>query len=203
MAYSANWITKVVTVPVSDLILVSGTRYQLSMIAFLIEIRRLESEFTEGLWADQIIDHSNTRVDFAGVDYAPFDEIINGYTIEIGVGPTRVDLIGSNNNLIDVLIPTGVAVVPSNSAGLISVTSGSGVTAQDKIDIINGTWLKALEGTITAEEMMKIMLSALAGVAVDADTAIIKFRDQADTKDRIVADIDGAGNRTSVTVDGG
>lgn len=119
MAYTVDWISKVVTIPTSDLILVSGTRYQLNMWDFLLEIRRLESAFDGGLWAESIVDHGNTRVDFAGVDYAPFDEIINGYLITFTGAALRVDLVGSNNNLVDVFYAPGVSVVPSNSAGLI------------------------------------------------------------------------------------
>ncbi len=130
MAYSVDWIAKVVSIPNTDLTLVSGSRYQLNMFEFLIEIRRLEAAFSEGLWAPQIVVHDNTRLDFAGADYAPFDDIINGYTIEFTGPVTRVDLIGSNNNLIDVLIANGVSVVPSNSAGLIVKSVGSGLSAE-------------------------------------------------------------------------
>lgn len=137
MAYSVDWIAKIVSVPTADLTLVGGTRYTLNMGEFLAECRRLEWEPTEGLWAPSILDHTNTRLDFAGVDYAPFDDLINGYTVIFTGAATRIDLVGSNNDLIDVLIPSGVSVVPSNSAGLIVKSVGSGVTAQDKIDIAN------------------------------------------------------------------
>lgn len=141
MAYTVNWITKVISIPTTDLVLVSGTRYSLPMGAFLTEIRRLEWQPDEGLWALGIVEHTNTNFDFSGADYAPFDKIINGYTVQfIGVA-TRVDLNGSNNNIVDVLIPTGVTVVPSNSAGLI-VTDGGGSTVwtgQEKDDIIATT----------------------------------------------------------------
>jgi hypothetical protein len=129
VAYSVNWITKVVSIPTADLTLVSGNHYSLDMADFLAECRRLEWEFTEGLWAPAIVDHGDTRINFAGANYAPFDEIINGYTIQITGTATRVDLLGSNNNLVDILIPTGVSVVPSNSAGLQIVSTGSGLSA--------------------------------------------------------------------------
>lgn len=137
MAYTVDWITKIVSIPTADLTLVSGTRYSLSMSSFLDEIRRLEWEPTEGLWAPAILEHSNTRVDFAGVTYAPFDDIINGYTIQFTGIATRVDLLGSNNDLIDVLIATGISVVPNNSAGLQIVDAGGGgLTAQQTADAV-------------------------------------------------------------------
>jgi len=117
MAYTVDWVNKAVTIPTSDLTLVSGTHYRLDMTDFMQEIRRLEWNPADGLWAPQILVHSNTRFDFAGVDYAGFDEIINNYTIQFSGAAERVDLIGSNNNIVDVLVATGVAVVPSNSAG--------------------------------------------------------------------------------------
>jgi len=119
MSYLVNWVTQVVSISTSDLVLVLGNHYRLPMIEFLIEIRRLESEFTGGLWASQILDHTNPKLDFAGASYAGFDEIINNYTIEFTGLVDRVDLVGSNNNIVDILIPTGVSIVPSNSGGLI------------------------------------------------------------------------------------
>lgn len=121
MAYSVNWLTKVITIPTSDLVLISGTRYRLSMEAFLIEIRRLESAFNEGLWAPQILEHTNSKPDFAGANYVAFDEVINGYTLQITGVAKRVDVTDTNNNIVDVLIVTGVSVVPSNSAGLVNL----------------------------------------------------------------------------------
>jgi len=135
MSYTVDWIAKVISVPTADLTLVSGTRYSLDMADFLAEVRRLEWEPTEGLWAPTILDHTNTRLDFAGVNYAPFDDLLNDYTVQFTGVATRVDLLGSNNDIIDVLIPTGVSVVPSNSAGLQIVQTGSGVTELDKTDI--------------------------------------------------------------------
>ena len=90
------------------------------MFKFLNECRRLEWEFGDGLWAPSILNHTNKKVDFAGADYAGFDEILNGYTVQFSGAALRVDIIASNNNLIDILIITGVSVVPSNSAGLIT-----------------------------------------------------------------------------------
>jgi hypothetical protein len=118
VSYTINWLTKVISIPSSDLVTVSSRRFRLDMVNFLAEVRRLEWSFVDGFWAEAITEHSNTRPDFAGIDYAPFDEIINGYTIEFDpVTADRVDLLGSNNNIVDVLISNGVTVVPSNSAG--------------------------------------------------------------------------------------
>jgi hypothetical protein len=88
------------------------------MSAFLQEMRRLEWVFTEGLWAAPLLEHDNPKT-VAGTTYAGFDVLGDGVTITFGVGPDRVNLIGSNNNIIDVLNITGISVIPNNSAGLI------------------------------------------------------------------------------------
>ena len=126
MSYDVNWITKIITIPTADLTLVSGTRYSLDMVDCLAEVRRLEWEFGDGLWAAAILDHSDTRFDFAGVDYAPFDEFINGYTVQITGVATRVDALGGNTNISDVFIATGVSLVVNNSAGKQRVTGTVG-----------------------------------------------------------------------------
>jgi hypothetical protein len=135
VSYSVDWIAKEITIPTADLTLISGTRYSLDMADFLAEVRRLEWDPTDGLWAPAIVDHTNTRFDFAGVNYAPFDDLLNGYTVQFSGVATRVDLLGSNNDLIDVLVVTGVSVVPSNSAGLQIVSVGSGLSAGEQAQL--------------------------------------------------------------------
>jgi len=138
--YTVNWFTKIIDVPISDLTLVSGTRYSLLMQDFLIEIRRLESGFMDGLWAPQILLHNNPKLDFAGADYAGFDEIFNGYEVAFDTLATRVDLIGSNNNIIDIMVVNGVSVVPGNSAGLQKVNiegSSTGLTPEESEALLN------------------------------------------------------------------
>lgn len=160
MSYTVDWIAKVISIPTSDLTLVSGTRYSLDMADFLAEIRRLEWEPTEGLWAPAILEHTNTRLDFAGANYAPFDDLLNDYTVQFTGVATRVDLLGSNNDLIDVLIPTGVSIVPSNSAGLQIVASeAGGVSEQDKLDIAGLVWEQ--EAALIVKKMVnnKVVMS--------------------------------------------
>jgi hypothetical protein len=137
VAYSVDWDTKVISVPSTDLVLVTGSQYRLSLSAFHKEIRRLEWELNEGLSQPQILDHTNPKT-IAGVTYAPFDEVINGYTVTFTGGIQRVDLVDSNNNIVDVLNYNGVSVVPSNSGGLII---GQGA---DSAAIATAVWDKVL-----------------------------------------------------------
>lgn len=166
MSYSVNWITKVVSIPTADLVPVVGTRYRLEMASFLSEIRRLEADPAQGLWADQILAHTNATT-LAGVTFAPLDEVINGYTVQFTGAATRVDLAGSNNNLVDVLISTGVAVVPSNSAGLqIVATSGN---AYSLLEISESVWAHlSAQSLLTKQEFaIKILRNKM---ITDPDT---------------------------------
>ena len=140
MAYSVNWITKVITIPTADLVLVVGNEYNLPMQEFLDEIRRLEWDPSDGLWAPAILEHTNSKPNFAGASYAGFDSIINGYTITISGTATRVNITGSNNNLIDVLNVTGVSLVPTNSAGLqdLSVLLAAAYQGQVVVNTVTG-----------------------------------------------------------------
>jgi hypothetical protein len=58
-----------------------------------------------------------------------------------------------------------------------------------------------VEGTITLRQAMRVVLAYLAGRATGGGTAAPKFRDQANTKDRISMTVDGVGNRSAVTLD--
>ena len=117
MAYSVNWITKLITIPLSDLVWSIGNTYELALSDFHKEVRRLEAAISEGLWAPQILDHTSPKT-ISGVTYAAFDEIINGYTLQFAGNPDAVILKGSNNNILDVYIFNGVSVAPNNSTGL-------------------------------------------------------------------------------------
>ena len=67
--------------------------------------------------------------------------------------------------------------------------------------LANAVWAQALEAGYTAEQMMRVMAAALAGEVSGAGTATVTIRDIGDTTDRIVASVDGSGNRTAVTLD--
>ena len=81
------------------------------------------------------------------------------------------------------------------------VTTGSGVLPSDVTDIANQVWANTLEGTYTAEEIMRIMSAVLAGKSSKTG-GVRTFRDMNDTKDRAVASVTDAGDRTAVVLDG-
>ena len=134
MSYSVNWTTKVVTIPLSDLTLVSGSNYSLDASDVWIELRRLEASPGDGLWADQIAEFVNTQV-LSGLPYSAILKMINGYTWDTNTTNKTISLLGINNNLLDVFIPgNGISVLANNSAGKITTGSGLDATQDDKID---------------------------------------------------------------------
>ena len=158
MAPSINWATKVITIPQSDLSLVSGNLYELNVDTFRLALKNIEDS-EEGMAFASTHRH-NTQVVLAGVTYARTFEIINGYTVtfqDTG-SPYTVRCVGANHNLADVVNYTSeVSLIVGNSAGLL--VSGSGVTQQDKDDIVNSVWDNSYRGMSSAgnESMVNAM----------------------------------------------
>lgn len=151
MAISVNWSTKVISVPQSYLTLVSGSVYELDTNQFRLDLKSLEDDEVGIPHLDT--HRHNTEVTLAGATYSRFFEIINGYTITFENLQYAVNLIGSNNNIADVANVNQVSIRSQNSAGLITVVSGSGVTAGDVTDIATAVWDEDLNGK-TAENRL-------------------------------------------------
>lgn len=206
MAISINHSTKVISIPKADTTLVGTnpmTGYEIRSYdeyAFMRELADyMDSE--AGVTLPNAYSH-NTQVTISGVVYARTLTILSPYTVTFENGTYQVKLVGgTNNNLLDVLNPNSVSVIPANSAGLQQVTSGSGVTAQDKTDIITGVWTRSIE-SLTAEEMLRVMAAVLAGRVSGAGTGTETFKGLNGTTNRVISTVDNDGNRTAVTVNG-
>ena len=203
MAISIDWGTKVITVPKADTTFITNTPYEireLNMNTFRLAIADLQDNF-DGMPYDTVVEHTGP-VTVGGVTLDRVVEIINGYTLTFENGAYAVNLVGGNNNIADVLNLNNVSIRSANSAGLQLVSIGSGLSAgQDtKLNRIHEL-LDVIEGTLDHQEVMRILLSAMAGKVAGAAGTNITFRDLADTKNRIDATVDQDGNRTSVTVD--
>lgn len=126
MAYTINWLTKVITIPLSDLMLTEGVNYTLNVDYAHDEIRRLEWEFAGGLWAEHVIEYINSYI-LSGLQYSPVVEMVNGYTWFVDTTDINVSLVGSNSNFLDTFMPgNGVSVLANNSAGKIYEEGGGG-----------------------------------------------------------------------------
>lgn len=206
MAISINHATSVITIPKADTTFVETnavTGYEIRSYDEYAFMRELADymDSTDGVALPNIFNH-NTSVTISGVVYARALVILSPYTITFENDTYQVKLVGGmNNNILDVLNPNGVSVIAANSAGLQTVTSGSGVTAGDKTDIINGVWSHIIE-TLTAEEMLRVMTSVLAGRVSGAGTGTETFVGIDGATNRVISTVDVDGNRTSITLNG-
>ncbi len=206
MALTIDPITRVINVPQSYLTLISGTLYELDTDQFRLDLKVIEAS-EGGIIFEKTHDH-NTEVTVAGTTFARSVKILLPYSVEFEDGQYTIVLQGSNNNIFDVansiLLQNQVQIISTNSAGLITVVSGSGVTDQDKTDIINGVWNNIVESGLTSEEILKLLLSVAVGktsiVDLGSGLATVRFRDTADVRDRVTAAISGS-VRTIITLD--
>jgi DNA-binding TFAR19-related protein (PDSD5 family) len=71
----------------------------------------------------------------------------------------------------------------------------------DTTALADSVWDEAVEGAYSARELMRLYAAALGGKASGLETGTPKYRDSADSKNRIDATTDENGNRTAVTLD--
>jgi len=77
-----------------------------------------------------------------------------------------------------------------------------GIVASFSVAAIDDVWDEVVDGVYTGRQSLRLQNSFAAGkAAVAAGSATVSFRDLADTKNRIVMDVDDDGNRTTVTKD--
>lgn len=77
-----------------------------------------------------------------------------------------------------------------------------GIVASFSVAAIDDVWDEVVDGVYTGRQSMRLQNSFVAGkAAVAVGSATVSFRDLADTKNRIVMDVDDDGNRTTVTKD--
>lgn len=206
-----------INIPQSDLTVVSGSLYELDTDQFWKDLKALEAAETGIVYQDT--QSHNPTYTVVGVTYAKKVEILNASNssntdvYEVFFNPDTqysVRLVGSNNNIFDIqnsiLANTVTQIIPTNSAGLQVVTSGSGVTQQDKEDIAA---LSALEvgdivvdpsNPVTLKDSLFAILATLTGVADGGGTTEITFRNHGDTADAVIMTVDEDGNRTAVTI---
>lgn len=156
MPISIEWGTKTIIVPRSYLTLVSGTRYELDVNQFRLDLKDLEDS-EEGMAFPATHQH-NTEIFLAGVTYARTFEIINGYGIDFTAPDSNrysIQCVGANHNISDVLVLPGTrhyTLIIGNSAGLI-VSSGPTLVDANILSIDGSTTVPALM-RIASETML-------------------------------------------------
>lgn len=158
----------------------------------------------------------NTSVTISGVVYARALLILAPYTVVFEAGTYQVKLVGgTNNNLLDVLNPNGVSVIPANSAGLqtVNIAGGGGATPAEiwsygtrtlttsfpdvptAEENAAATIAALIEGGLTVRDVLRLVLAVTAGDATGLEGATMKFKSLDGTKDRVEATY-AAGDRT-------
>jgi hypothetical protein len=77
------------------------------------------------------------------------------------------------------------------------------LTEMTPATIASAVWKYAVEGQLTAEQISRILLAVQTGktTIVGEDPVVVKFRDQADSKDRVIGEMSDS-ERVNVTLDG-
>lgn len=95
-----------------------------------------------------------------------------------------------------------VSTVYLSSRGTADPGDAMTLTAGERIATAAVVLTQILEGVHTVGDGLRIMLAALAGKSTGGGTFTNRFRDVADSKNRIDATVDANGNRTVITIDG-
>lgn len=136
MAVTIDWATKVILVPTDfmSLIIPAGpgveALYELDVNALRLALKDIED--SEGMPYPDTHSH-NTQLTLSGTTYARSVEIINGYKVEFDdsiIDHYTVRCVGANHNIGDVKVRNTTSLIIGNSAGLITVASGSGLSVQ-------------------------------------------------------------------------
>lgn len=128
MPIAIDWPAKIIEVPQDYLTLISPGIFQLDLNTARLDLKALEDDPAGMPFPDTHI-HVAPRT-IAGVTLARVFEIINGYRFLFEDGQYAVNLVGANSNIADVSIVNQVSIRSQNSAGLVQVSSGSGLSTE-------------------------------------------------------------------------
>jgi len=129
MPISVDWPSKVISVPQSYLSFVGSGVYELDLDQFRLDLKSLEDD-EEGMPFLDTHEH-NTEVTIGGTTLARVFRIINGYTVTFEDAQYAVEAKGANSNIADVMNVNQVSLRTFNTAGLITVVSGSGLSQEE------------------------------------------------------------------------
>lgn len=150
MAISINWANKIIFVPKEDtnLIQVFPTEIrELNLNTFRLALKDLEDSEDGMVFPDT--HRHNAEVTVAGLTLARVIEIINGYTVTFEDGQYAVNLPGANSNVGDVVNVNQVSIRTFNSAGLITVSSGSGLSVEEHDKLLSLPSLLDISGDLS------------------------------------------------------
>lgn len=124
--------TKVIYVPKSFMTQIQTSPFEirrLDLNLFRIALKDAEDS-EEGMCAPHTHNH-NTTISLGGVTLARVIEILDPYTVTFEDGNYAVELYGANSNVADKTNLNQVQLRSVNSAGMIQVSSGSGLSTEE------------------------------------------------------------------------
>ena len=141
MAVTINWATKVINVAKVEETGMTQIQFspdpeiwELDVDWFRLQLKDIEDD-VEGMPFTNTHTH-NTEVTLGGLIFSRVFEIIAPYTVTFQDGQYAVNLVGANNNIADKTNVNSVSVRANNSAGMVTVTSGSGLTAAQNTQLM-------------------------------------------------------------------
>lgn len=138
---------------------------------------------------------SVTGLTAANLDVAVSTRLASaGYTVPPTVGAIRAEIDANSVGLASIFSRTDVATSTR-------LASASYTVPPTDVQNAAAVLAAAVEGSTTVAQMLRGYASALLGKASGLDLNTPKYRDLADTKNRIDATTDASGNRTAVTLD--
>lgn len=125
---------------------------------------------------------------------------VNLHCFTMGYAPTLANVPANATQFAGQTITAAAGVsVPSALASPTNITSASGVALSSAG--VAAIWAYVVEGTYTAAQFLRLIVSSAVAKLSGAATASVKIRDIYDTKDRVTATVDSDGNRIAVTYD--
>ena len=104
------------------------------------------------------------------------------------------------------LNPTGSFTVRVNYQqpvqAITVATGGGGSAAPSASQNAAAVWQSLIEGGVSAEQMLRVLMATVAGKSNGTGSATENYLSMDGSKPRVTATFDGAGNRSSVAVDG-
>jgi hypothetical protein len=145
----------------------------------------------------------------AGTTIPIYAFLVNGWKIKpqeadhtLNVGDGILLVAGGGDPFVDTVGDYTVRINYQQPVQAITATfvSGSGVTEQDKLDIVSGTWAHVAEAGLSAEDLLRLIAAVLQGNASGLSSDTVAFKSLDGLKNRIEATV-ADGERTITSRD--
>ena len=123
--------------------------------------------------------------------------------VVVGDTLAAVTTVGSVTGAVGSVASGGITAASIATGAIDADALAADAVTEIQAGLATGVLAATLEGAMTLAEALRVMLAALAGASSGGGTTAVAFLGQDGLTTRISATVDGSGNRTSVTLDGG